>query len=453
MISSECFENTLDLLEVFLYFAKDEQVYFEGSPVKGLQILGLLETRALSFDKIFILDVNEGVLPGVETTCPLLPLPVRRALNMPTYYQREEVSKYHFRRLVASSKEVHIIYQKTEKMQRSRFVEELVWEKEKACGKMNVLEAKPVIINISLSPSHIFTINKTPEMLTVLHAMRFSPTMLNRYLQCPVQFYFSDVLKLKEKDDISDDIDAAEAGNILHRVMEILYNPFVGKEGIRYDYLENSLDEALDETFKQMVGEIRGEQYLLKEIMFKQIKNYLAWEKKHSNDTRRVISVEDTYAFELELREDTKTRKNIRLKGKFDRIDCHDRGYEIIDYKSRRIDNHVCKCFDRVLTNREEMKKEIISLQLPCYVLLYHGANPNIPINKINSKIISLQLCEEKMLFNDKDNMDRGLFLKDIFLPTLKNLINEIIDNSIPFVADGDEKVCRYCTFHVLCKR
>jgi CRISPR/Cas system-associated exonuclease Cas4 (RecB family) len=453
MISSECFENTLDLLEVFLYFAKDEQVYFEGSPVKGLQILGLLETRALSFDKIFILDVNEGVLPGVETTCPLLPLPVRRALNMPTYYQREEVSKYHFRRLVASSKEVHIIYQKTEKMQRSRFVEELVWEKEKACGKMNVLEAKPVIINISLSPSHIFTINKTPEMLTVLHAMRFSPTMLNRYLQCPVQFYFSDVLKLKEKDDISDDIDAAEAGNILHRVMEILYNPFVGKEGIRYDCLENSLDEALDETFKQMVGEIRGEQYLLKEIMFKQIKNYLAWEKKHSNDTRRVISVEDTYAFELELREDTKTRKNIRLKGKFDRIDCHDRGYEIIDYKSRRIDNHVCKCFDRVLTNREEMKKEIISLQLPCYVLLYHGANPDIPINKINSKIISLQLCEEKMLFNDKDNMDRGLFLKDIFLPTLKNLINEIINNSIPFVADGDEKVCRYCTFHVLCRR
>ncbi|MBI4777695.1 PD-(D/E)XK nuclease family protein [Candidatus Desantisbacteria bacterium] len=453
MISSQCFENTLDMLEVFLYFVKDQQVYFEGSPVKGLQILGLLETRCLNFDRIFILDVNEGVLPDANLFCPLLPTPVKRALKMPTYYQREEISKYHFRRLVASSGEVHIIYQETEKMQRSRFVEELVWEKEKSCGRMNVLEAKPVIMNISLAPAHTFTINKTHEMMDVLQTIRFSPTNLNRYLQCPAQFYFSDVLKLKEKEAISDDIDAAEAGNILHRVMEILYSPLVGKEGIRYDHLENSLHEALDETFRQREREIRGEWYLLKEMMFKQIKNYLAWEKEHFVDTRRVISVENSYTFELELLANLQMRRNIRLTGKLDRIDCHDGEYEIIDYKSKNISDLAFKCFDRVLVSRKEMKKMITSLQLPCYVLLYQGANPGIPIKKINSKIISLLLCEEKMLFNDKDNIDRDIFLRDIFLPTLRNLICEIIDPCIPFVADGDEKACKYCAFHVLCRK
>lgn len=456
MISNQCFENTLDILEVFLYLIKDEQVYFEGSPIKGLQILGLLETRCLKFDKVFILDVNEGILPNVDLFCPLLPLSVRRALRMPTYYQREEVSKYHFRRLVASSQEVHIIYQETERMQRSRFVEELVWEREKSCGKMNVLEAEPVIINISLAPAHILTINKTKEVIDVLHNMEFSPTSMDRYIQCPAQFYFSDVLKLKEKEGISDDIDAAKIGSIFHRAMEILYNPFVGKDRIQYDYLENSLKKALDEAFKQRIGETYGEQYLLKEIIFKQIKKYLAWEKKDSNDTRRVISVEDTYVFELKIpnssSKDAETQR-IRLKGKIDRIDCQDEGYEIIDYKSNHIDMYRVRCFDRVLINRQEMKKEITSLQLPCYVLLYQWATPDIPIDRINSKIISLRSCEEKTLFNDKNNIDRGIFLWDIFLPTLKNLICEIMDPCIPFVADGNEEVCRYCAFHVLCRR
>ncbi|MEK7812270.1 MAG: hypothetical protein AAB296_00790, partial [Candidatus Desantisbacteria bacterium] len=213
MISNQYFENTIDLMEVFLYLIKDEQIYFEGSPVKGLQILGLLETRSLRFDKIFILDVNEGILPSVGTSCPLLPLPARQALNMPAYYQREEVSKYHFRRLVASSQKVHIIYQETEKMQRSRFVEELVWESEKGCGKLNVLEAKPVTINISLAPAHVFTINKSLEMIDALHVMKFSPTNMDRYLQCPAKFYFADVLGIKEKEGIADDIDAAGIGN------------------------------------------------------------------------------------------------------------------------------------------------------------------------------------------------------------------------------------------------
>ncbi|MDI6782007.1 MAG: PD-(D/E)XK nuclease family protein [bacterium] len=449
MISSQCFENTLSLLEVFLHLIKDEHVYFEGSPVKGLQVLGLLETRSLNFDRIFILDVNENILPSVEISCPLLPLPVRRALNMPANYQREEISKYHFRRLVASSGEVHIIYQETEKMQRSRFVEELVWEKEKSYGKMDVFKAKPATINISLAPSsHLLAINKTPEMMDILYAMKFSPTSMDRYLQCPAKFYFSDVLGLKEKKNISADIDAAEAGKILHRTMEILYKPFIGKNGIHYDYLENSLEMALDKAFKEMVGEIGGEQYLLKKMMFKQMKNYLDWEREHFKDTRAIVSVEETYVFDSSCND----AETLRLKGKLDRIDCHDKGYEIIDYKSgKNID--AFRCFNRVLVSREEMRKEITSLQLPCYVLLYHKANPDIPINKINSKIISLQSCTEKMLFNDKDTISRDTFLKDIFQPTLRNLLGEIVDPCLSFVADGDEEACKYCAFPVLCRR
>ncbi|MFH1963565.1 MAG: PD-(D/E)XK nuclease family protein [bacterium] len=461
MISSQCFENISDLLEVFLFFAQDEQVYFEGSPVKGLQILGLLETRCLNFDKVFIIDVNEGVLPGVEIFCPLLPLPVRRALKMSTYYQREEISRYHFRRLIASSQEVHIIYQETEKKRRSRFVERLVWEKEKSCRELNVLEAKPVTLNISLALSHNLTIDKTPEIIAVLNTMKFSPTSLNTYLQCPAKFYFSKVLRLEEKEDIYKDTDATEPGIILHQVLELLYKPLINEDRIRYDYLESNLRGVLDKIFRQRVGEIRGEKYLLQEMMFKRIKSYLDWEKEHFNNTRRVVSIEDAYTFEVGIRGDAETRRrDIRLTGKIDRIDCHDEEYEIIDYKSGNIDKSAFKCFDRILVSRKEMKREITSLQLPCYILLYHGANPDIPIDKINSSVISIQTHAEKMLFNDKNkNIDRDIFLRNIFLPTLKNLIHEILDPCIPFASDSDEgkgstsNGCEYCAFPVLCRR
>ncbi|MFH1898742.1 MAG: PD-(D/E)XK nuclease family protein [Candidatus Desantisbacteria bacterium] len=451
MINNHYFERVEELLEVFLYLIKGEQIYFEGSPLKGLQILGLLETRALNFDKVFILDVNEGVLPGAQSFDPLLPLPVRYSLNMPAYYQQEEIARYHFHRLVSCSKEVHIIYQETEKMRRSRFVEKLVWEREKMCEKIGTMKAKPVTLNISLAPSvRKMAINKTPEIIEILHNMKFSPTSLNTYLQCPAKFYFSKILMLKEKEDIFEDLDAAETGNILHRVLELLYKPLVDKDRIRYNYLKSSLRGVLDEIFRQKFGEVSGEQYLLREMIFKRINGYLEWEQGCFKN-RRIVSVETNYAFELGI-------KDIGLKGKTDRIDyCQETDeHIIIDYKSGDITNYGCKCFNKILVSRGEMKKEINSLQLPCYVLLYQNANQDIPIDKINSSLISLQFNAEKMLFNDKNkDIDRGTFLSDIFLPTLKNLIWEIIDPCIPFVVDSDEEGggCKYCEFSVLCRR
>ncbi|OIP39038.1 hypothetical protein AUJ95_05950 [Candidatus Desantisbacteria bacterium CG2_30_40_21] len=455
MFNNHYFEKVEDLLEVFLYLVKGEQIYFEGSPLKGLQILGLLETRALSFDKVFILDVNEGVLPGIESFDPILPLPVRYALNMPAYYQQEEISRYHFHRLVSCSKEVHIIYQETESMRRSRFVEKLVWEREKSCGKIGIMKAKPVTLNISLAPSvRDVAINKTPEIMEILHNMKFSPTSLNTYLQCPTKFYFSKILQLKEKEDIFEDIDAAETGNILHSVLELLYKPLVNKDRIRYDYLKSNLRGVLDEIFRQKFGEVSGEQYLLREMIFKRINGYLEWEQGCFKD-RRIVSVENNWAFELGI-------KDIGLKGKIDRIDYKGETDEhiIIDYKSGDITKYGCKCFNKILVSRGEMKKEINSLQLPCYVLLYQNANQGIPLDKINSSLRSLQCRKEKMLFHDKNkDIDRGTFLRDIFLPTLRNLIYEIIDPCIPFVVDSDEGGgstsggCKYCEFSVLCKK
>lgn len=448
LLKDEQFSNSKDLFDLFRHIAKEERIPFKGIPLKGLQILGILETRCLNFDKVFLLHANEGILPSVKSYDSLLPLPLRNALGIPSHYQNEEIYRYHFNHLISCAQEVHIFYQENEKESRSRFIESLVWEEEKKKGHIGFLKARAVELNISLGSSSSFEVAKNQEILDILPRINFSATALNSYLACPAQFYFTNVLEIKEKERSLGDIDTANIGIILHKVMEKLYQPFVGKGTLgknEYIYLEKELYKVLEAVFLENFGELRGEPYLLKEMAFRYLKRYILLEKEKFMDNISIISTEETLSCLLEL----KNGSNVCLRGRADRIDRLGEEYIIIDYKAGNISSHSFKIFSKILTSRKEMKEEIISLQLPLYALLYQQAH-SIPPDRINSKLISFQTTKDKILFNEEDRQE---FLEGIFLPTLKNLIKEILNPEIPFVSDYKSKSCQYCPYPTFCRK
>ncbi|MDI6785333.1 MAG: PD-(D/E)XK nuclease family protein [bacterium] len=448
MLKDEEFSNLKDLFDLFRHIAKEERIPFKGIPLKGLQILGILETRCLNFDKVFILRVNEGVLPSVESIDSLLPLPLKNALGIPSHYQNEEIYRYHFHHLISCAQEVHILYQENEKETKSRFVEKLIWEEEKKRGQIGVLKVKSVELNISLQPIKRLEIIKIPEILQVLSKMNFSASGLNSYLTCPAQFYFAKVLEIKEREKFAGDIDATNIGIIIHKVLEKLYQPFVGKEILgekEYAHLEKNINKLLESVFIEKFGELQGEHYLLKEMALKHLKKYILLEKKKFLNKISIVSTEQDFTCLLNL----KNGDNVCLSGKIDRIDRHDEEYLIIDYKTGNLDRHSFKLFNKILQNREEMKEEVKSFQLPFYVLLYQKTY-SIPYQKINSKLVSLQTTKERFLFA---NEDREEFLENIFLPTIKNLIEEILNPEIPFISDYKNKECPYCPYPTFCRK
>lgn len=450
LIRDERFDDPRDLFDLFGHLVKGEYIPFAGIPLKGLQILGILETRALKFDKVFLLSANEGILPSVESFDSLLPLPLRSALGIPAHYENEEIYHYHFHHLVSSAKEVHIFYLETEKEFRSRFVERLIWEEEKRRGHLGALEIRPVELNVSLALAGGFEVAKGPQVLDLLGKTSFSVSALNAYLNCPAQFYFERVLGLKEKEDVPAGLDAADIGNILHKVMELLYRPFAGQGILGEDgfiVLEKNLAGVLEDVFLETFGEIRGEDYLLKEMALKRLLAYIRREREDFANKIKIVSTEQELSCSLSLEDGT----TVALRGRVDRIDYLSEEYMITDYKSGKdLNKYSFRVFDKVYTCRDEMKDEIRSLQLPFYVLLYQRASL-IPYSQINSRLISLQTKETNTLFDGE--IDREEFLEDTFLPSIKNLIGEILDPRIPFVADVRGEECLYCPFPTFCRK
>ncbi|MCD5402015.1 PD-(D/E)XK nuclease family protein, partial [candidate division NPL-UPA2 bacterium] len=453
LLKDEELKEPKDLFDLFRHVAGEERISFQGIPLKGLQIMGLLETRGLNFDCVFLLDANEEVLPSVESFDSLLPLPVRAALGLPLPYQKEEIYGYHFHHLISSTRRAHIFYRQTEKDFRSRFVEKLVWEREKRAGQRGVLPAEPVELNVSLRPSPGFEVPKSPELLNVLREMSFSPSGLNSYLLCPLQFYFARVLGLEKREGAADEQDSARVGIVLHKILERLYRPLAGK-GVMgekgYAYLEKSLPPVLDNVFAETFGEPRGESYLLKEMVLNRLKKYILGEKQRFINNMSIISVEEPLSCSLKL----KDGREVRLTGRADRIDRYEYEgeYMIVDYKSGRdLIRHSFRAFEEVLPSREKMREKIKSLQLPLYAFLY-GRARSLPPEKMNSRVISLRTVREEILFDGKIN--RKKVLEDVFLPTLRNLIQEILNQEIPFRRDdGNEEACQYCSFLTFCHK
>jgi CRISPR/Cas system-associated exonuclease Cas4 (RecB family) len=478
------------VFRLFRYYINNESVPFNGIPLKGMQILGMLETRVLKFDKVIVFDCNEGIIPSAKKYDPLLSFNIRAILGMPSYKEHEALYRYHFRRLISGAKESHLIYIKTDKNIRSRFIEEIVWEEEKKAKKIDIEELRPYSLKFKTEiTAKDYAIKKNEKIINDIMSKKLSPTAVDTYLNCPAKFYYSYVIGLKEPEEIEEEIQANKIGTFIHKALKKFYEKFINKE---YSYnndckkeIEGLIEDFFLKEFKYK--EDNGEHFLVKEITKRLLLDFI---KEDAKEKPIILEVETEKCAYLPL----DNNKNIMLRGFIDRIDQRSGGIFIIDYKTGRAIkpkvNKLLEC-NSGLKDRKKMKELIGSFQLPIYLYLCKNENDalncetGIPAqradqwaggsrrsetinagidfdysdyNKLNASIYIISKKEKSDLFDKSKNKNINInisgVMENIIIPSLKRLVQEILDESTPFTADNsNEEYCdKYCHFSIMCK-
>ena len=451
------------------------RIPFEGTPLSGLQILGLLETRALNFRKVIILDVNEGVVPSIEKEDALLPLEVRHYLGLPDYLQQEEVYRYNFFRLIKGAAEAHILYQNREDMLRSRFIEELIWEEELKAGHLGAIQPiAPRTFMLKNIENDVPELDKDDEYLNALMSRPLSSTSIDTYMRCPLRFYFKYILGLRETGKIAPNIEAPDIGLLIHNILADLYSEmFMSEDIIDWDRpeIEPRLDELIELHFSKKFPEQRGETIILKELIRLRLKKLLEVErlKVTPSGVFRLMGIEKTYEGKMEVREGL----TVTLKGIMDRIDCdtQHQTVRIIDYKTGEIERPSIKKLSEVSEkglSREKIKRHMKSVQLPLYLYLFRQGNRGgaggtvvrvcrigndaLDWDVMDAGLYSVKKAEFVSLFGKIEGEERRHNMEKYLIPALKFIISEMFDMDVPIVADRSNTIyCNSCPYKHVC--
>jgi ATP-dependent helicase/nuclease subunit B len=462
---SESFVTSLDVLQrcmmkdiafserssYFIFFRKyimTSHTPFSGTPIRGLQVLGSLETRNLKFDTVFALDANEDILPDTRKEETLLPFKAREILGLPTYMDRDKLAAYYFDALLKGAKNVHLFFIENDKTERSRFVEKLLWERQKRDKTTDARSyVSPVQYQVKLVNDSPGSIVKTDDVVAYLKDFNYNATALNRYLKCPLQFYYASVLGLSRKEEMTGDIERDDLGNFVHDVLRGYFSDKKGRALKETDMVFRQMDAIAEELFEKKYGkEPTGVLYFLK----RQVKKHMADVLKYyylplvKEKTVTILESEEP----IEVRVDS-----FRLKGRMDSVEQRDNKTVIVDYKTGSSPNYLKIDLEKLdVGNRETWDKSLGSLQLPFYLLLYTEKKGK-PINELDALFLLLGRSTiskdvELSLFNGTSPAEMFVPLRAVIFKLLK----EIIDPLVSFgPATDKKKVCPSCDFQYVC--
>ncbi len=445
-LKDEKFNETKSYLKLLRNYFRTVTYPFEGTPVKGLQVLGFLETRNIKFNTLYLLDGNEGIIPDTKKEDTLLPYEVRKHLGLPTYVEKERIARYHFERLVNCAKEVHIFYVESADKEKSRFVEKLMWNLQKEHKNLELQNQKEAFFGVQFSQKNPGAIRKNEDMIKCLEKHRFSPSALDTYLHCPLRFYYQYVLNLQEKEAISDVLEAIKVGDIVHKILEKFFKPKVGREMKIEDEDYQRMDEIVEDLFaKHYGGNVEGGSYLTKLQVKRRMRDVI---NLHNNKFYDVVieECEDWHEGKITLSNGQK----VNLVGKIDRIDRRNGQICVVDYKTGK-NTDVPSTTKFPASPREEWYKTLKSVQLPFYILVYLDEHKDISINEINSCLMLLgtKTIKEEFLFKDKTERKKFFVM---YREAITTLIGEILDKNVEFSPTKDfEKECVWCSYKNIC--
>lgn len=417
--------------EIFKIFAakiEREIVAFAGSPLKGLQILGLFETRSLNFDHVIVLDANEGVLPRLNVYEPLIPREVMISLNLDRLEEEEEIQRYQFMRLISSAKEVHLVFAENAEKEKSRFVEELLWEEEKKQGRLGAVASVFPCFHVKVA-TRAAGVAKTPEMIEFLRKCRFSASSVNTYLRDPLEFYYSYVLGLKEKEDLLNEPENREVGMFVHEFLEEVFKPMVGGKPVLDEKFQFYFQSVLEERFDQTFGKgKRADAFLLKTVLKARMARFLENETANPlRQIREILFVEKRFEDRIPL-----SCGEMNFVYRVDRVDrLIDGTVMILDYKTGSVDP-MPKAIDRIEAmplSRERIAEQVVSFQVPLYFYYLNKYFKNDPVNAAYYNLRTLEMnffIDRKMTF-ERDRINSA------FLRALDHVMAEILNPEIPF--------------------
>ncbi|AMA50471.1 MULTISPECIES: PD-(D/E)XK nuclease family protein [Flavobacterium] len=379
-------QSPVALYSIYKQIIDLAEVSFEGEPLSGLQIMGVLESRVLDFETVIITSMNEGKFPAGKSTNSFIPYDVKREIGLPTFKEKDAIYTYHFYHLILRAKNIFLIYN-TENDgldggEKSRFITQLQVEKQPN-HQLVFKTMQPEIPTIAYQPLKIEKSEAVMQRLYEIASNKgFSPSALTAYMRNPIQFYFQRILSIRESEEVEENIALNTLGTIIHQTLEELYKPYLDKY-LTEESIQQMLISVDDEVYKQFKavykeGEVqKGKNLLAYEVAKRNISNFLKQEKKNikEGDAVKVLKLETTLLVEIQ---DPRLPYIVKLSGNVDRIEVRNNTVRIIDYKTGKVETNALKItlWDGLTT---DLKNEKI-IQLLCYALMYQKELNEFPL-------------------------------------------------------------------------
>ena len=445
---------------------------FFGEPLKGVQIMGMLETRTLDFDRVILLSCNEGILPSGRNVQSFIPYDVRRDFHLPLYSQKDAVYAYHFYRLLQRAKQVWLLYN-TEPDQLgggevSRYVKQIQVELQQYNPDITIKEeflSTPLAIGEGYPAITIGKNEKIYDTLMKKASRGFAPTALNAYRSCSLRFYFSEIAGLKEPEEVEDTIDPRTLGSAVHDALMNLYMPFKGKVLTQQNLklMEPLVDEMIGNAFrKKFKGEgiNSGKNLLLVEVARIMVRNFIRGEMRlvekltKNGETMTVVMLEQHLTKTIRI-SNQGTEMDVRIKGFVDRVDRIGGTTRVIDYKTGNVNKKDVEVpdWEELITNPQlDMGFQLLTY---AYLLANERSKTAIKAGILSLKrqsqgLITVSIRDEES-GNKMDFIDKQVVQK--MEEVLRAILTDIYNPDLSFQQTPDVDLCVYCPYINLCGR
>jgi len=469
------------LFHLILKMGQSLNVSYSGEPMRGLQIMGVLETRAIDFSRMIVLSTNEGVVPAKPSQNSFIPHSLRQAFDLPTQVYKDLVFAYHFYRMISRAQEVVFLFDsRTDGMQtgeQSRYLLQMQY--------LNGVEFQKLepAIHISTQAEQTVQVEKTPDVKARLARFlkggdrNLSASNLKTFIDCPLQFYFAHVCSLSTDDEMDDEMDDSKFGIILHDTLKVFYDQFAGGR-VMPDVLKRNIDHPhaiLDIVRAQYTKQYgcapdNGYQLLVCTLIANSVKSVL----KHDKDEVapfHYLAGEESNTLDYEV----DPGLVVRLKAVYDRLDIYDskksgkKALRIVDYKTGGYKGSGNKTkvdvgeLDKLMAPDSKCSKEAFQVLFYCLMLDYASDDDKTKLRMLPAtadnqyELVEPNLYFTRMFKNEHED-DVTVLLEDfeayrpLIESQMKALIRRIFSDE-PFRQAEKVDKCKNCKFIEICNK
>jgi hypothetical protein len=481
---------TMRSFRIFLYeLIRQTKMPFSGEPASQLQIMGMLETRALDFEKLIIMSVNEKILPLAKRQNSLIPFDANIEFGLPTHSDQDAIMAYHFYRLLQRAKEVVLLYVLPSDTyggyEKSRFIHQI--ENELAKQNPNIrLTHHSVVLPTSPEGDQeevVLRVQKNPRVLAQLHEQisqkGLYPSHLNMFVNCSMQYYFNRLVQVADAEEVEEKLGTDKFGEWIHKTLEnidrelsagaaIGRNRLVQKEDI--EAILETLPSRLKKEFEEAYGGYEGDtgmNHLLTKVAGKILHRFFQYQLEHETFPVEVLGLEKSLSTSFTAMVGGKPIE-VKIAGKVDRIDRVGGSIRVIDYKTGKVESRDLEIkgeqiADTLLNDRKADK--VRQLWLYKYIIakkmleengLHLGDRVVEPSHGIVSGIYSFRnigegLLQNKLVFTDGDETPEAFVAQSE--QYLSQLVAQLLDPERPFEKTTHLEVCTWCAYKGICGR
>jgi len=454
-----------------------QSVPFSGEPLSGIQIMGILETRALDFKNLIILSVNEGVLPSVTTPSSFIPFSLREAFGLPSINHQESIYAYHFFRLLHRAENITFVYNSNPDSkgggEMSRFLQQMKYEQTRRPEFMNlsfeIKNPRSVSTRVERTEEHVLRlISRFSDSIPGTDKMwqkKLSPSAINTWLTCRMKFYYRYVNDLKETDNVFTEIDPSKLGTLLHMIMRDIWMPYAGREvsaGIvdsiisDEDLISKFIKAAINETFKRENDlNVAVNENIVINVLKKYVYRVLEIDKKAAPFT--ILGLEKPVQFSIGF-ENSGMKSVLKTGGVADRIDLKNGTTRIVDYKTGKTADSIKSIGALFENDRKKDADGWLQTLLYCEGYLNEESSAKLAPSVYKIKKVSDDRLSDKLVIKlpgkkEETVIEDYMTVREEFLNGLHNVVNTIFSNDEPFVMIPGSWECRYCPYKILCMR